>query len=91
MCDSESGCACSTAETTAPAVNAAGVQAVYSITGMTCGGCAARVRNGISEVPGVGDVSVDVQAGTVTVTSDADIDDATIDAAVTKAGYQLVR
>jgi copper chaperone CopZ len=93
MCDSETSCACSTAEpgSGSPAATAGGVQAVYSVTGMTCGGCATRVREEVAAVPGVGYVSVDVRAGTITVTGGEGVDDAAVDAAVTRAGYQLVR
>jgi copper chaperone CopZ len=91
MCDSETDCACSTVAPSTSAVPVARVQTVYSVTGMTCGGCASRVRDGVAAVPGVSDVSVDVQAGTVTVASDDPVDEAVVGAAVAEAGYQLAR
>nr|WP_239082090.1 heavy-metal-associated domain-containing protein [Actinoplanes teichomyceticus] len=58
---------------------------------MTCGGCAGRVSRQLTDLPGVRDVSVDVASGAVTVTSTERLDDDSVAAAVTAAGYQLVR
>jgi copper chaperone len=95
MCTSETGCACSTTDAAAspatPAATLDGVQQVYQVNGMTCGGCASRVSKQISEVAGVRTVSVDVSTGAVTVTSGGRLDDDAIGGAVTQAGYQLVR
>lgn len=60
-----------------------------TVTGMTCGHCAASVREEISEISGVSNVDVDVASGRVDITSDAPLDRAAIGAAVTEAGYQL--
>ncbi|WUJ12468.1 heavy-metal-associated domain-containing protein [Actinoplanes sp. NBC_00393] len=64
---------------------------MYQVAGMTCGGCASRVSQQLTDVPGVRDVSVDVVTGAVTVTSAAALDDDSVAAAVAAAGYQLVR
>nr|WP_262384573.1 heavy metal-associated domain-containing protein [Actinoplanes teichomyceticus] len=64
---------------------------MYQIAGMTCGGCAGRVSRQLTDLPGVRDVSVDVASGAVTVTSTERLDDDSVAAAVTAAGYQLVR
>ena len=61
-----------------------------SVAGMTCGGCASRVSKHLGMVAGVSDVS-DVASGAVSVTSAAALDTDTVAAAVTSAGYQLVR
>ena len=61
----------------------------YTVTGMTCGHCVASVTEEVQEVPGVQDVSVVLETGIVTVTSDQEIDDAAVKAAVEDAGYQL--
>ncbi len=90
MC-SENSCTCSTTTVTATAADVGGLRKSYQVAGMTCGGCASRVSKQLAEVPGVSDVSIDVAAGAVTVTSSAELDDDTVDAAVTRAGYQLVR
>lgn len=64
-------------------------QTVYTVTGMTCGHCAASVTEELTELPGVSDVAVDLATGAVTVTSAAELDRAQVEAAVKEAGYQL--
>ncbi|MCK9899488.1 heavy metal transporter [Parafrankia colletiae] len=61
----------------------------FSVTGMTCGHCAAAVSEEISRLPAVSAVDVDAATGRVTVTSASEIDDAAVDAAVKEAGYTL--
>jgi copper chaperone len=61
----------------------------YTVTGMTCGHCVASVTEEVQEIPGVQDVSVVLETGAVTVTSDSPIDDGAVKAAVQEAGYQL--
>lgn len=65
-------------------------QSVYVVTGMTCGHCESAVREEISRIAGVRDVSVDLGTGKVTVGADGDLDLAAVRAAVEEAGYQLV-
>jgi copper chaperone CopZ len=45
-------------------------RSTYTITGMTCGHCAASVTEEISEISGVQQVEVDLAGGRVTVTRD---------------------
>ena len=61
----------------------------YTVTGMTCGHCAASVTEEISEIAGVEAVDVVVETGAVTVTSTAPLDHAAVQAAVEEAGYAL--
>ena len=61
----------------------------FTVTGMTCGHCVASVTEEVQEIPGVQDVSVVLETGAVTVTSEQEIDDAAVKAAVEEAGYQL--
>jgi copper chaperone CopZ len=61
----------------------------YTVTGMTCGHCVASVTEEVQEIPGVQDVSVVLETGAVTVTSEQELDDAAVKAAVEEAGYQL--
>jgi copper chaperone len=61
----------------------------YTVTGMTCGHCVASVTEEVQEVPGVENVDVVLETGSLTVTSTDPVDDATIKAAVEEAGYQL--
>ena len=61
----------------------------YTVVGMTCGHCVNSVSEEVSQVPGVTDVDVDLASGGLTVTSDTEVDDAAIQAAVEEAGYQV--
>ena len=61
----------------------------FTVTGMTCGHCVASVTEEVQEIPGVLDVSVVLDTGAVTVTSDRGVDEAAVKAAVEEAGYQL--
>ena len=63
--------------------------ATFTVTGMTCGHCAASVSEEIREIDGVEDVDVVVETGAVTVTSATPLDPEAVRAAVTEAGYQL--
>ncbi|WP_203336358.1 heavy-metal-associated domain-containing protein [Nocardioides limicola] len=63
----------------------------WTVTGMTCGHCAASVKEEISEIPGVESVDVVVETGQVTVASAAELDASAVRAAVEEAGYVLVR
>ena len=61
----------------------------YTVTGMTCGHCVSSVTEEVSEVPGVTDVDVVLETGQLTVTSEAPVDRAAVEAAVAEAGYQV--
>lgn len=61
----------------------------YTVTGMTCGHCVASVTEEVQEIPGVQDVSVVLDTGAVTVTSERGVEDAAVKAAVEEAGYQV--
>ncbi len=64
----------------------------YRVTGMTCGHCASAVTEEITALDGVTAVDVALVEGgtsTVTVTSDAPLDEAAVAAAVDEAGYAL--
>jgi copper chaperone CopZ len=64
----------------------------YLVTGMTCGHCVASVIEGVSLLPGVSAVTVDLVVGaasTVHVTSAAEPAESDIRAAIDEAGYQL--
>ncbi|GAA1928613.1 heavy-metal-associated domain-containing protein [Brevibacterium antiquum] len=63
-----------------------------NVTGMTCGHCEAAVREELGALPGVTDVAVELNAGgdsPVTITSERDLDDGAISAAVDEAGYEV--
>ena len=65
------------------------IEKTYTVTGMTCGHCAASVREEVGAIDGVTDVAVDVPAGKVTVVSDKQIGSEVVRSAVEEAGYQL--
>jgi copper chaperone len=64
-------------------------ETTWNVTGMTCGHCVASVTEEIGEIEGVEHVDVALETGVVTVTSRAALDRATVEAAVTEAGYAL--
>jgi copper chaperone len=64
-------------------------QSTYTVQGMTCGHCVSSVTEEVGALDGVQAVEVDLASGLVTVTSDRDLPEADVRAAVTEAGYQL--
>jgi len=64
--------------------------ATYRVTGMTCDHCVRAVTEELSNLSGVTTVRVELASGTVTVSSDAPVDEAAIKAALNEAGYDLV-
>ena len=62
---------------------------IYTVIGMTCGHCIRAVTEEVGGVEGVTAVAVDLASGTVTVQSDALVEDAAIAAAVIEAGYEV--
>ena len=62
----------------------------YRVEGMTCDHCRHAVTAEICAVPGVEGVTVDLAAGTVTVSAAQPINRTDIAAAVDEAGYTLV-
>ena len=62
----------------------------FRVEGMTCDHCRRAVTTEVSAVPGVQAVTVDVKAGTVTVSADQPLDQSDIAAAVDEAGYTLL-
>ncbi|SEB36152.1 Copper chaperone CopZ [Paramicrobacterium humi] len=63
----------------------------YRVTGMTCAHCEMSVREEVSEIAGVEDISVSAESGSLVVTASSELDDATVLAAVEEAGYSAVR
>jgi copper chaperone CopZ len=56
---------------------------------MTCGHCVASVTEEVGELPGVSDVSVDLDSGRLTVTAEPAVGADQVRAAVEEAGYTL--
>ncbi|QZY27742.1 heavy-metal-associated domain-containing protein [Nocardioides coralli] len=61
----------------------------YTVTGMTCGHCVASVTEEVGEIACVSEVSVVLETGEVTVSSDQGVADDSVRAAVEEADYQL--
>lgn len=62
----------------------------FQVTGMTCGHCQRAVAEEISRIDGVHGVTVDLAAGSVTVTAMQPVDRADVARAVDEAGYTLI-
>ncbi|MFC6356054.1 heavy-metal-associated domain-containing protein [Luethyella okanaganae] len=63
----------------------------YHVTGMTCGHCEMSIREEVAQIAGVQSVDVSHASGALIVTSESDLDDTAVPAAVEEAGYSAVR
>lgn len=63
----------------------------YQVTGMTCGHCEMSVREEVNAITGVTGIEVSAQTGRLTVTSEEQLEDAEVVAAVEEAGYTAER
>lgn len=61
-----------------------------TVTGMTCSHCVASVTEEIGEIDGVTGVDVQLDGGSLTVTSTDPLTTEQVAAAVAEAGYTLV-
>jgi copper ion binding protein len=61
----------------------------YTVTGMTCNHCVASVKEEVGEISGVTGVEVELENGSLTVSSDAPVDTAQVRSAVEEAGFEL--
>ena len=64
--------------------------AVASVAGMSCGHCVSSVREQVSAIDGVTSVDVVLETGSVTITSETPVSEASVRDAVEEAGYDLV-
>lgn len=62
----------------------------YQVKGMSCDHCVNAVKQEVERLEGVRRADVDLARGTVSVKSNAPLDDAQVGAAVDEAGYELV-
>ena len=60
------------------------------VKGMTCGACARRIQKAVTGLSGVQKVEVDLAQGRVTVEHDEQQGTASVAAAITKSGYEVV-
>ncbi|HOB05221.1 MAG TPA: heavy metal-associated domain-containing protein [Propionibacteriaceae bacterium] len=66
------------------------MESTYTVTGMTCGHCVGHITEEMKTVDGVTDVRITLEDGVMVVTSDAPLDFATVEEAVSEAGdYQV--
>src|ERR1700761_6070825 len=66
------------------------MKSIYSVKGMSCEGCATKVKGALAGVEGVQAVSVDLAGATITVVSRSEISFDVLYEAVGKAGgYRL--
>ncbi|SDN66716.1 Copper chaperone CopZ [Cryobacterium flavum] len=63
----------------------------YQVTGMTCGHCETTIREEVSQIVGIQSIDVSAKTGKLVVTSQAELDDTAVLAAVEEAGYGAVR
>ncbi len=61
----------------------------YNVTGMSCQHCVNAITEEVTKVDDVDTVVVDLDNGTVSVTG-AELDDASLKAAIDEAGYEVV-
>jgi copper chaperone CopZ len=59
----------------------------FAATGMSCQHCVQTVTAAVVQVPGVAGVTVDLEAGTVTVDTLQPVDPQAVADAITAAGY----
>lgn len=63
----------------------------YIVSGMTCGHCVSAVTSELTKLDGVTEVKVDLDSGNVDVSSETQLDDNAVRAAVEEAGFDFVR
>ena len=61
----------------------------FTVDGMSCGHCAASVREGVGTIPDVNSVDVDVATGQVALDASGPVARDAIKRAVEEAGYRL--
>ncbi len=66
------------------------MQTTIKVSGMTCGHCVSAVTMELSLLASVTEVEVNLEAGQVTITSNAALDPNQLATAIDEAGYELV-
>lgn len=62
----------------------------WSVSGMTCGGCAKKLRKALlANLPGVNDARVDHASGRVELVSEGELSEPVVREAVLAAGYEF--
>ncbi|ASY09052.1 copper-transporting ATPase [Candidatus Planktophila dulcis] len=63
----------------------------FEVKGMTCGHCEGRVTSEILTIPGVTEVIASAEKANVIVESEVEISQESIELAVQRAGYSVVK
>lgn len=63
----------------------------YAVTGMSCGHCESSVREEVAKIAGVQEIQVSAKDGSLVITSEVELSDADVIAAVDEAGYEAAR
>ncbi|MEI6405597.1 MAG: cation transporter [Actinomycetes bacterium] len=66
------------------------VETSFQVQGMTCSHCVNAVTSEMLLLPGVSQVDIDLDSGTVSVTSDKSLDVEVVREAIDEAGYELI-
>ena len=61
----------------------------YHVSGMSCGGCAATVKNKLSNAEGVTSVKIDLAKKEAEITSAKEIETDTLQSALNNSGYTI--
>ena len=65
-------------------------RAMFTVQGMTCGGCAQRIKDALTKLPGISRASVDIKTRQATINFDPEwTDSQAIEAAVFAAGFAI--
>lgn len=64
---------------------------VFKVSGMSCGHCENAVKEEMSHLAGVSNISVSAAEGTLSFESDGTVTDEQVIAAVDEAGYEAQR
>lgn len=67
------------------------MEKTLKIEGMSCGHCSKRVKDALEAIKGVASAEVSHETGMAVVKLDADVADKTLEKAVVKAGYKVIR
>ena len=65
------------------------MRSTYHVLGMTCGHCVQAVTTGLTALPGVQAVEIDLAAAQVTISSDGALATADVRRAIDEAGFDL--
>lgn len=90
LVSSASGCSCCSTETSTASLAVTGTAVEFGVEGLTCGHCVQTVEKAVSALDGVDSASVQlVPGGRSRLLVNGTANSATVNAAVTAAGYTM--